>query len=574
MRQGVTPLGTPNTDLVFNDYRWLIFVAIYHFSAQIISRSGGKSATASAAYRAREKIYDQRTGQTFDYRYKGQADHCQILAPTHAQSWVKERSLLWNKVEAAERRKDSQLAREINVALPVELSRDEKIKLGLSFVKNQYVSIGIVADIAFHDLDSHNPHFHVMLTTRQLEGEGFAGTKEKAWQPNFTYRKAKTDLLVQERSAWQDYANAALEKAGRVERIDRRTLEAQGIDRLPQIHLGAQVVAMEKKGIRTATGDEYRRIDSVNAEIAKLQIKLDINRHQIQAEKELENLLIKKQTSEARKQREQALFRQLEEKKRRQLEQFAQKLIEEIRQKSIQREAELEAQKKAEAQAKALKNQQVADVINTANLAIDRYGKPVGKSPYIQTIFKNKNYRITADNLVNEDELILGKTLIISPLKSQEIVLEYNQYDSGQIQVISENLSPECVEHFASLSALFEQFNRVEQFYKLTNDFFWKLGKLKKLEGSTSRWVAEGNKYKLVLDKDGFKITAFDGRGEIFNYPKNIKNPEFIAATSKFTELDMDNFKQANKQLDKFLAEIRQQERQQHTSKQTNELEL
>nr|MDJ0719858.1 MobQ family relaxase [Prochloraceae cyanobacterium] len=263
-------------------------MAIYHFSAQIISRSGGKSATASAAYRAREKIYDQRTKQTFDYRYKGQADYCQILAPPNAKSWVEDRELLWNKVEAAERRKDSQLAREINVALPVELNRDEKIQLGLSFVKNQYVSQGMVADVAFHDLDSHNPHFHVMLTTRQLEGEGFASTKEKAWRPDFAYRKAKTDLLVIERAAWQDYANAALEKAGRVERIDRRTLEAQGIERLPQIHLGPQVVAMERKGIRTATGEEYRRIDSVNADLAKLQIKLDINRHQIQAEKELE----------------------------------------------------------------------------------------------------------------------------------------------------------------------------------------------------------------------------------------------------------------------------------------------
>ncbi|MDJ0718057.1 MAG: MobQ family relaxase [Prochloraceae cyanobacterium] len=538
-------------------------MAIYHFSAQIISRGGGKSATASAAYRAREKIYDQRTKQTFDYRYKGQADHCQILAPSNAKSWVYDRQLLWNKVEASEGRKDSQLAREINVALPVELSKDEKIQLGLSFVKNQYVSKGMVADVAFHDLDSHNPHFHVMLTTRQLEGEGFASTKEKAWRPDFAYRKAFTNLLVIERAAWQDYANAALEKAGRVERIDRRTLSAQGVDRLPQIHLGPQVVAMEKKGIRTATGDEYRRIDSVNAEIAKLQIKLDINRHQIQAEKELETLRIKKQTEELRKQREQERKRQLEEKKRRQLEQKIQKLIEEARQKSIQRAAELEAQFQAEVQAKALKNKQVADIINTANIAIDRHGDKLGKSPYIQTIFDSQNYRIRASNLLNEYDLTIGKTLVIKDRESKEILLKYNQYNSGKNQLISENISPECVEHFATLSARFEQGKRVKEFYKLTNDFFWKLGKVQKLEGSPSRWVAEGNKYKLVLDFEGFKITAKDGRGEIFNYPKGVRNPELMVTTCKFTESDLNNFKQASKEVNNMLLKIRQQEEQQ-----------
>ena len=252
--EGVPP-RTPHIGSAKIDNPVSYSVAIYHLSAQIISRSGGKSATAAAAYRARDKVYDERTGLNFDYSYKGSADYCQILAPAHAQDWVDNREVLWNKVEAAERRKDSQLAREINVALPVELSREEKIELGLSFVKNQYVSQGMVADVAFHDLDSHNPHFHVMLTTRQLEGEGFALTKEKAWRPDFGYGKAKSDLLLQERSSWQDYANAALERAGKTERIDHRTLEAQGLERIPQIHLGARVAAMEKRGISTAVGD-------------------------------------------------------------------------------------------------------------------------------------------------------------------------------------------------------------------------------------------------------------------------------------------------------------------------------
>ena len=242
---------------------------------------------------------------------------------------------------------------------------------------------------------------------------------------------------------------------------------------------------------------------------------------------------------------------------------MAQKLIEEARQKSIQRAAELEAQKQADAQAKALKNKQIADVINTANTAIDRYGDKLGKSPYIQTIFDSPNYRIRASNLLNEYDLTIGKTLVIKDRYSKAILLKYNQYNSGKNQLISENISSECVEHFARLSSRFEQAKRVKDFYKLTNDFFWKLGKIQKLEGSPNRWVAEGNKYKLVLDKQGFKITAKDGRGEIFNYPKGVRNPELMVTTCKFTESDINNFKQASKEVNNMLLKIRQQEEQQ-----------
>ena len=108
--EGVPP-RTPTFGSAKIDNPVSYFVAIYHFNAQIISRSGGKSATAAAAYRARDKVYDERTGLNFDYSYKGSADYCQILAPAHAQDWVDNREVLWNKVEAAERRKDSQLAR-------------------------------------------------------------------------------------------------------------------------------------------------------------------------------------------------------------------------------------------------------------------------------------------------------------------------------------------------------------------------------------------------------------------------------------------------------------------------------
>ena len=107
-------------------------VAIYHFKSQIIKRSAGRSATASAAYRAREKIRDERTGLTFDYRHINPASHCQILTPDNAPSWMNSRAVLWNAVEKAEKRKDSQVAREIMVALPSELTRSDQIKLGIN----------------------------------------------------------------------------------------------------------------------------------------------------------------------------------------------------------------------------------------------------------------------------------------------------------------------------------------------------------------------------------------------------------------------------------------------------------
>ncbi len=129
---GGAPPRTPTFGSAKIDNAVSYSVAIYHFNAQIISRSGGKSATAAAAYRARDKVYDDRTGLIFDYSYKGSADYCQILASAQAQDWVDNRKVFWNKVETAERRKNSQLAKKINVALPLELSQEEKIELSFS----------------------------------------------------------------------------------------------------------------------------------------------------------------------------------------------------------------------------------------------------------------------------------------------------------------------------------------------------------------------------------------------------------------------------------------------------------
>ena len=267
-------------------------MSTYHYSVAIIGRSGGKSATASAAYRAGEKIKDERTGLTFDYTRKSGVDYTEIIAPIFAPEWASERSLLWNEVERVERRKDSQLAREINVALPVELDKEQNLQLVREFVQEQFVDRGMIADVAFHHLNSHNPHAHIMLTMRDLSESGF-GKKNTHWNDR--------ELLKIQREAWADHTNNALEKAGYEIRVDHRSLEAQGINRLPQIHLGPKVIAMEKKGIATTKMAEYREIEEINQNINSLEKSLAKTNQLIE---ELEATKETKETEETTSQEE------------------------------------------------------------------------------------------------------------------------------------------------------------------------------------------------------------------------------------------------------------------------------
>ena len=197
-----------------------------------------------------------------------------ILAPNNAPDWVGDRSKLWNEVERIERRKDSQLAREIKLAIPVELDRTQQIELVKEFATEQFVSKGMVADVSFHDLNSHNPHAHIMLTMREIDENGFNPKKNRDWN--------KRELLEKQREAWAKTTNLALEKAGINETIDHRTLEAQGINRIPQIHLGSAVTAMMKRGIATDKGDRWLEIEETNKQIESLElslakVELDIN---------------------------------------------------------------------------------------------------------------------------------------------------------------------------------------------------------------------------------------------------------------------------------------------------------
>lgn len=236
-------------------------MAIYHFSAQVISRSKGQSAVASASYRSGERLTDERTGET-KYYVREVKPETMILAPSHAPSWVQDRNRLWNEVEKSEKRKNSQLAREINIALPRELHKDQQKELICSFVQEQFVNKGMIADIAIHRDDAANPHAHVMMTTREISEEGFT-VKNRDWNDR--------ELLNQWREEWANYANKALEKAGIQEQISHLSHEARGLETLPTIHLGYVANDMEQKGIKTDRGNINREIQKHNALVIDLQ---------------------------------------------------------------------------------------------------------------------------------------------------------------------------------------------------------------------------------------------------------------------------------------------------------------
>lgn len=243
-------------------------MAIYHLSAQAFSRSSGASAVAAAAYRSGEDLIDERTGERHDYSRRSGVDHAEIVAPDQAPDWVQDRERLWNEAESAERRRDSQVAREVRIALPKELDVQGQRDLVREFCRQEFAGEGMVADVAYHDSAGENPHAHILLTMRRVEGQGF-GKKERAWNGK--------ERLESWRESWADHTNRALDRAGRSERIDHRTLEAQRdsalkrddleaaarLDREPQVHLG-KAAYMEARGIETDRGSRAVEIARLN----------------------------------------------------------------------------------------------------------------------------------------------------------------------------------------------------------------------------------------------------------------------------------------------------------------------
>ena len=296
-------------------------MAIYHLRLKVHSRALGRapkpggatrrSVVAAASYRSGERLYDVSQGKWFEFD-KPDVIHTEIMSPVNREvaPWVFDRQTLWNRVEAAEKRVDAQLAREIEITLPRELTKDQQVELVRGFVRDHFVSLGMVADIAIHRPVAADglaqPHAHILLTLRRLESgseTGFSPTKERDWNEREEIARAAADArkryndtgLEADREAmeaaearrnvniwrreWADYANRALEDAGSASRIDHRTLEKQGIFRVAEISLGiarhiekaydylkervTQWVAIRKRADLYAEVEQYRQRDPV-----------------------------------------------------------------------------------------------------------------------------------------------------------------------------------------------------------------------------------------------------------------------------------------------------------------------
>ena len=303
--------------------------------AKVISRGTGRSAVAASAYMSCSQMYNDYDGVQHDYTRKQGLVWQQVFLPDIAPAEWTDREILWNVVERAEKTKDSRLAREFVVALPVELSRDKWIGLLTDFIQANFVADGMCADVCIHDIDGHNPHAHIMLTVRPLtkdgkwqnktekeylcvldgEERGFTATEFKAaqaegWERQYQYKIGKKkaymtpsaaeaqglervskypkstkygrqnpisarwnseDQLALWRAAWAETVNRYLEHSGRDEHIDHRSHAERGLDEQPTIHEGVAARAMEKKGIISDRCELNRQIRADNAVIRALK---------------------------------------------------------------------------------------------------------------------------------------------------------------------------------------------------------------------------------------------------------------------------------------------------------------
>jgi ATP-dependent exoDNAse (exonuclease V) alpha subunit len=247
---------------------------MYHLSIKLVSRSTGRSATAASAYRAGEKIHDERTNTTHDYTRKQGVVHEEILTPEESPEWAKDREKLWNAAELAEKRKDSRVAREYEIAIPKELSKEEGIELVMEFGKELSDRYGVAVDVAVHKdhkkdwqgkekgFDSY--HAHLLSTTRLLGKEGLG--EKAALELSDSKRKSLglckgSEEIETVRKMWEQTANRALERSGHRERIDCRSLKEQGIEREPTRHLGSKATYLERSGTQTEIGDVNRQIE-------------------------------------------------------------------------------------------------------------------------------------------------------------------------------------------------------------------------------------------------------------------------------------------------------------------------
>ncbi|TPM96696.1 Ti-type conjugative transfer relaxase TraA [Mesorhizobium sp. B2-1-3A] len=237
-------------------------MAIYHLHVKVIGRKAGSSAVASAAYRSASRLRDERIERTHDFSAKRGVVHSEVMLPANAPEVWRDRERLWNDVEASEVRKDAQLAREVEFALPRELSQVQGIELARDFVRDEFVSKGMVADLNVHwdraEDGSLKPHAHVMLTMRSVDENGF-GSKVRDWN--------STRMVERWRERWAELANERLAELDIDARIDHRSLEAQGIALEPQTQIGAPAQRIESSGIAAVDSEADRA--ELHREIAR-----------------------------------------------------------------------------------------------------------------------------------------------------------------------------------------------------------------------------------------------------------------------------------------------------------------
>lgn len=315
-------------------------MAIYHLSVKPIQRSKGRSATGAAAYRAGICLVDERTGETHDYTRKRGVEHSEIVAPDGEKI---DRSDLWNAAEKAEKRRDGTPAREYELALPEELNHGERRELAREFARHLAQGQGCAVDLAVHAPgrggDQRNHHVHLLCTTRRYEPGGSLGAKcdvelsdTDRQKKNLSGRKAELEAI---REKWGELCNAALERAGSKERVDHRSLTAQGIERQPTVHLGPSANGMERRGVQSERGDLNRGAGEEQSTKKELTTE---EKMQIGAER------MKAQARQWRIEQEQARCRALA------VEKINQQEKERREREAQEKQAQLEAQRKAQEQ--------------------------------------------------------------------------------------------------------------------------------------------------------------------------------------------------------------------------------
>ena len=236
-------------------------MAIFHFSVQVIGRASGRSAVSAAAYRAGERLHDEHLDRDHDFRARSGVEHSEIMLPEGAPERLSDRETLWNEVEAIEKRKDAQLAREVEFAIPREMSKAQGIELARDFAQAEFVDRGMIADLNVHwDMGADGqpkPHAHVMLTMREVGPDGF-GQKVREWNDH--------ENVERWRERWADHVNQRLAELDIDARIDHRSLADQGIDLEPQSKIGGPAHRMDAHGLEADRAEMHREIARANGE--------------------------------------------------------------------------------------------------------------------------------------------------------------------------------------------------------------------------------------------------------------------------------------------------------------------